>query len=269
MIRDIYSKAVTLGWYLRRPPLYRELGRRIAGWRLTTTAVRERLAREQAAGTAWCESVTVSLDEALAGVGIPLPLRRFETEQAALYDESRRAVEACPVRMGGPASLDLLYHLTLALAPARVVETGVANGWSSLAVLAALEVLGRGELASVDMPYAKLDNDRWVGVAVPARLRARWQLIRLPDRDGIPVALARGPIDLAHYDSDKSVEGREYAYPRLYGSLRPGGLLVSDDVGDNLAFRDFAARHGLRPWVVRKPAGDYAGIVRVPTHRAA
>lgn len=264
MIRDAFSKVRTLAWYLRRPPLYRELGRRVLSLRLTTQAVLEEQARQREEGAQWCARVAVPVEDVLRELAVQLPARTFAVEQPELLAEADASIGRCPVKMGGPASVDFLYHLTIELRPERVVETGVANGWSSLAILAGLRVLGQGSLTSVDMPYAKMGNDRWVGVAVPEHLRARWTLLRLPDRDGIPLALRAGPVDFAHYDSDKSVEGREYAYPALFRGLRRGGLLVSDDVGDNLAFRDFAQRMGLRPWVFRKPAGDYAGVLRAP-----
>ncbi len=141
----------------------------------------------------------------------------------------------------------------------------MAYGWSSLAVLAALEANGKGRLASVDMPYPKLNNEAWVGVAVPQRLRSRWTLVREPDRWGLKKALRHlgGSIDLCHYDSDKSYDGREYGYALMWRALRSGGLFISDDIQDNLAFRDFVAGLGA-PMAVTEYQGKYVGIVRKP-----
>ena len=46
--------------------------------------------------------------------------------------------------------------------PTRLLETGVALGWSSLAILLALESVGHGELVSIDMPYPGMNNDAYV-----------------------------------------------------------------------------------------------------------
>ncbi len=55
----------------------------------------------------------------------------------------------------------------------------------------------------------------------------------MADREGLPRALREAaPVDLAHYDSDKSPQGRAFAYAAIWQALREGGILVSDDVGD-------------------------------------
>ena len=51
----------------------------------------------------------------------------------------------------------------------RVIETGVAYGWSSLALLLSLKNRN-GLLVSTDLPYAGLDNDPYVGCVVPDEL---------------------------------------------------------------------------------------------------
>jgi predicted O-methyltransferase YrrM len=154
--------------------------------------------------------------------------------------------------VGGAANLDLLYDFVAELRPQRVVETGVAAGWSSLAILLGLERTG-GRLWSTDLPYPYLSGEGdWVGVAVPDRLRKNWDLRSGSDRERLPEVLAdAGPIDLAHYDSDKSYAGALWGYRHLWDALRPGGVLVIDDVGDHLALRDFAADVGCTPTIVR------------------
>ena len=160
--------------------------------------------------------------------------------------------------------MELLFGLARDGRAARILETGVAFGWSSLAILLATEGDRNARLVSVDMPYVKRNADDLVGLAVPDELRKRWTLIRRADREGIPQALEiLGEVDLAHYDSDKTVEGRNFAYPLMWGALSPGGVLVSDDVSDNLAFINFCETIGLKPVIVRVE-GKFAGIVRKP-----
>src|SRR5262249_4329580 len=109
-------------------------------------------------------------------------------------------------------------------------------------------------------------NDPYVGCVVPDRLRSRWKLLRLPDRDALPRVLREwSTIDLAHYDSDKSEQGRLYGCALLWSALRPGGLLISDDIHDNLAFRTFCEKVGRKPWILPGRNGSYVGILRKPS----
>ena len=250
-------------WFVGRPSLYPEFFRRL-GWSLTTPrTLRSHREKQKMLSAEWCAAAACTREEFLRDVG-------FQGEWvpvADLYpDVWRRAEEiaaSCPVRMGGAGEVDLLYHLCLHLQADRVVETGVAHGWSSLVILLALERMGKGALASADMPYALRRNDRYVGCAVPESLRHRWKLVRLPDRDVLPKALREWPlIDLAHYDSDKSERGRAWGYEKLWSALRPGGILISDDIHDNLAFRAFSGKIGRKPWVLPARGGAYIGILR-------
>ena len=65
---------------------------------------------------------------------------------------------------------------------------------------------------------------------------------------------------MCHYDSDKSYEGRMWAYPLLWGALEIGGIFMSDDIGDNLAFRDFARQVAAEP-IVASFDGKYVGVL--------
>jgi predicted O-methyltransferase YrrM len=259
---SVASKIATLAWYLRRPSLYGELIRRVRAMRVSTSSTVERAEREKREGQRWCEQHVVPASRLFTSLGLSSEAPGIETLHPTEWAEAHAAVNACPVKMGGPANLEVLYHLCRGMKVERVVETGVANGWSTLAVLLALRANGEGRLASVDMPYAKMNNEAWVGCAVPQALRDRWTLIRKPDRDGLPEAIAAlGTLDLAHYDSDKSYEGRMFGYHLLWAALRPGGLLLSDDIEDNSAYADFAKEVGRPTWVLPKKPGNYAGVL--------
>ena len=149
------------------------------------------------------------------------------------------------------------------LAPKRILETGVAYGWSSYAILAALrENKINGRLISIDMPYPSTSNNEYVGIVVPTELRKHWRLIRLPDRPGIKKAikLNNGTFDFIHYDSDKSKSGRKYAYKLLWDSLGKGGVFISDDIEDNLEFANFVERKETIYYVIRYE-NKYIGII--------
>src|SRR5690606_10627699 len=115
----------------------------------------------------------------------------------------------------------------------RVVETGVAYGWSSFAFLMSLRNRPNARLVSVDRPYPGLHVDI-IGLAIPPELKKQWTLYRESDRRGIPLALADiGEVDLVHYDSDKTYSGHRRSLPILWASIRSGGVLICDDAGDN------------------------------------
>lgn len=260
--KSLWSKLDTLRWYAERPQLYRELIRKVVRGQFSTVASTRKREDEKRAGQEWCRTTLTGAADVFAKLGLPLHAAAVSDLHAAEWNEAKSTVEACPVKMGGPADLAVLYHLVRHLPARSVLETGVASGWSSLAILLAMRAAGGGRLISIDMPYAKLENEAYVGCAVPAALRASWSLVRKSDRDALCPALEElREIDLAHYDSDKSYAGRMFAYPRLWASLRSNGVLMSDDIEDNFAFRDFASSVERKAAVLEKKPGNYAGIL--------
>ena len=167
------------------------------------------------------------------------------------------------VKMGGSGHIHLLYDCVRILKVKNVIETGVAYGWSSLAILKAISQNGIGKLYSVDMPYPRKKNENDVGIVVPESLRKNWTLIRKPDNPGIIDALNKvgGKVDLCHYDSDKSWWGRHYAYSILWKSLNSRGLFISDDIQDNLYFSEFVKKKLLN-FAVIEFEGKFVGLIR-------
>ena len=118
------------------------------------------------------------------------------------------------ISLGGGGNYTLLYFLSRKLKPNTVVETGVAAGWSSLAILRALEKNNKGKLYSSDFPYFRLENpEQYVGyLAKNETNKSNWYLDIRGDDVAIPEILKRignNDIDLFHYDSDKSYSGRD------------------------------------------------------------
>jgi predicted O-methyltransferase YrrM len=250
-------------WFLRRPRLYPQL-LRLAGAKLSPP----RSPGSADESRAWCAERARSGAEVLGELGGPADVADLRRRFPEVFAQADAAVREARARLGGAGELQLLYGLCELTQATRVIETGVAYGWSTLALLLSLEPRG-GLLVSTDMPSPGQPGG-WVGCAVPTALRGGWRLIDLPDREGLPRALKVLPVlDLAHYDSDKSWAGRRWAYPQLWSALRPGGIFVSDDIQDDVAFRDFAAEVGVEPRVVRTlavegdpRAGDkYVGVL--------
>lgn len=263
MVGSLFSKAATVGWYLGHPSLYKELGRRVRRWQVSTEASRQDALRRRAEGQTWCAAQAGPVVEFAESLSMPTEIVPIEQAFPREWGFALGAESQCPVAVGGPGHLDLLYHITRHLKAERAIETGVANGWSTLALLLAMHKVPGSRLVSVDMPYAKLGNERFVGCVVAPDLRTPWTLVRKPDRDALPEVLAElERIDLAHYDSDKSYEGRMFAYPLLWDRLRPGGVLLSDDIEYDDGFAEFASQVGRRAWVFEKPIrGNYCGAL--------
>ena len=131
-----------------------------------------------------------------------------------------------------------------------------------LAILCFFDNRNTRHLWSIDKPYVGVDNTNWVGCAVPQSLKKNWTLLRMADTEGIPKAIKSSKyVDFIHYDSDKSIEGRMFAYPKLWAHLKKGGILVSDDIGDNEGFKLFCEARNLKPLIV-KDDNKYQGILK-------
>ncbi|MDC0240403.1 class I SAM-dependent methyltransferase [Candidatus Pelagibacter sp.] len=208
----------------------------------------------------WAEVNAISYTDALKKLDIKGMAVGLDNDS---IEESRKLEAKSSVKMGGAGYIDLLYDCVRLLKVQNVIETGVAYGWSSLAILKALSQNGKGKLYSVDMPYPRKKNENDVGIVVPQNLRKNWTLIRRPDNPGIIIALSKagGEIDLCHYDSDKSWWGRHYAYNKLWNCLSSKGLFISDDIQDNLYFSEFVKKKLLN-FAVVEFKGKFIGLIR-------
>jgi Methyltransferase domain len=135
-----------------------------------------------------------------------------------------------------------LYCVARRLKPEIMVETGVAGGVSSFAILQAFEENGKGMLFSIDMPNAthQLPAGQQAGFLVPERLRKRWRLTLADSRNELPRLLDElKEIDVFCHDSLHTYDHMLFEYELVWPYLRHGGVLLSDDVQENSAFRDF------------------------------
>lgn len=168
----------------------------------------------------------------------------------------------------------VLYAIVRALRPEHVVETGVASGRSSAAILLAMKENNFGTLHSIDLAehyegkepeyyrnqygIAELKGyvpaNKKVGYMVPEYLRNRWELIIGDSNIELPKLLERiGGIDVFYHDSDHSYETMTHEFSLTWPNLRENGFLIADDVTWNEAWNDFIAAHpGLVNSVYRK-----------------
>lgn len=160
-------------------------------------------------------------------------------------------------QMGG--TQELLYPLVRFLRPKAIVETGVYRGLSTAFMLAAVADNGMGKVYSVDLPSASYYNpgtkeyDRTVlrghetpGFAIPVELKDNWTLVVGPSKQVLPPLLDKlGQIDLFVHDSEHTYDCMWWEFTEAFAHIKPGGVLASDDVEKNSAFRDFVAAKGL------------------------
>ena len=202
--------------------------------------------------TKWAKHNTVSVEKALHTVGLIEEGVDIPQIDKQLIDEANLLAQKSQVKMGGAGDMELIYAATHLSKANIVIETGVAYGWSSLSLLKSLDQWGTGSLISIDMPFWGTKYENQIGCVIPKKLLSRWRLIRLPDRDALPKILkSTKPFDLCHYDSDKSYDGKIWALPRIWNRINDHGLIICDDISDNLAFKDFCENFSLNPIIVK------------------
>lgn len=240
--------------YLKRPDLYPELGRKI----IKNTVNRGNAFKGKEKTNSWASSKAISQQDAVTRL-FGYEIAPFKTEYQQILKESEQKERDCPIKMGGPGALELIYYACEFTNAKNAVETGVAYGWSSLAALLSLEKRN-GTLYSSDMPYLAQDGDQYVGYVVPEGLKKFWKLFRFADKESLPKIFTDNEVfDVVHYDSDKSYNGRFWAYSELYKHLRKGGVFISDDIGDNSAYQDFCEKNNIETTVVEFE-GKYVGV---------
>ncbi len=128
--------------------------------------------------------------------------------------------------------------------PEVALEAGVAYGVSSAFILTAMEENGRGHLHSVDLPPLRRRAERFHGIAIPNDLKDRWNLHRGSSRRILPSLLPElGKIDFFLHDSLHTKRNMLFEFDEIWPVLRPGGVLLADDVERNTAFGEFKKRN--------------------------
>jgi predicted O-methyltransferase YrrM len=189
----------------------------------------------------------------------------FPIDLQGAHEQVQKARDS-GMSMGGGGEFELIFNLVLASKAQKIVETGVAYGWSSFGILAALNSNQSGHLWSTNLPYPGMNCEEWVGCVVPLEWKKFWTLLSGKDDEVLPAVLEKaGPLDCVFYDSAKSYAARRRSYPILWSALKVGGLLFSDDICDNMGFFHFAKCVREKPMVIRHDqAGGktkYAGIL--------
>lgn len=205
-------------------------------------------------------------------------IRRYVEEAVTLGKEAKeRAIHGGVVGNVSRLDFSLLYATVRFLQPATMIETGVASGVSTQAILAAMEANKTGHLHSISLPAMQssegvhADGMRYdqaygdsgcVGWLVPVSLRHRWSLTLGDVREELVPLLDRlGDIDIFFHDDLHTPEHMRWEFETIWPCLAPGGALIADDI--TYGWSGFMAKVRLPPWdnldgmaVVRKPLPD-------------
>jgi hypothetical protein len=139
----------------------------------------------------------------------------------------------------------IAWCLARHLRPKRVLETGVARGLTTRALLEAFERSDAGRLWSIDLPpLLELDLAKETAAAVPDRLHDRWTLLRGSSRRVLhPLVTGLGRIDLFVHDSMHTTRNLRFELEQVWPALTPGGAALIDDVEKNTATAQFLQAH--------------------------
>ena len=157
----------------------------------------------------------------------------------------------------------LLYCLVKKTQPDLIVETGVANGFSSAYLLLALNSIDKGKLISIDYLFMPWHTRQMVGRAIPKKLMNRHELIFGKAMLEIKKLIKKYPkFDFFIHDSSHVYKHMMDEYEIAWDQIKDGGYLLSDDISQNDAFLDFADKVSRKPIVVRKSEENHFGIIQ-------
>jgi predicted O-methyltransferase YrrM len=205
-------------------------------------------------------TVALGIAEAL-GVSIS----EVEKELNALPDFLTSDDQDPGMRIRWSATTELAscsYALIRLLRPEIVVETGVGAGVSSWTILEAMDRNGSGRLVSIDLPTPNTELLPAVGYLVPEKLRGRWELRTGPSQKLLPQVLSElGEVDIFQHDSRHSYSNQKREYETAWPHIRPGGVLVSDDVSND-ALHDACRNFDTEPTIIKQSKESPVGLVR-------
>ena len=257
MIEDIKSFL----WFLLKGPKYYSTLIALIYSKLRPSKASE---RHIEVATKWCKENLISIEDCFNKIGINV------TDHNSIEDPFSQEyrlkvssiIDGSESNFGGPGHTNLSYTICEKLNITNAIETGVAYGWSSAAILKSL-ANRNGSLISIDMPMLKQTDYDLLGVAVEQGLKKFWELRREPDRYGLPraIKIMGETLELAHYDSDKSYYGRKWSQEIIWKNLKSGGIFISDDIEDNTAFLEFVKKHNFE-FSVLEFEEKYVGVIK-------
>jgi hypothetical protein len=158
-------------------------------------------------------------------------------------------------RYGGFPNPEIFYILVRKIRPKIVIETGVSFGITSSFILQAMEENEFGTLYSIDLPFQFATKEE-VGMAVPKRLRHRWELILGDSKIELPRLLKDlDIIDVFFHDSLHTYEHMMFEFKTAWPKIKKGGYLISDNIDENNSFIDFCKAVKCKPIILSANLG--------------
>ena len=216
-------------------------------------------------------SRTIRMNDAIDAYLRRVSLR--ETDVQRRLREETAALEYAGMQIS-PEQGQLMRMLTGLIGARRAIEVGVFTGYSALSV--ALALPEDGELIACDV------NEEWTDIArrywSEAGVASKFRLHLAPALETLDALIREGrsgEFDIAFIDADKT--GYDVYYERCLDLLRPGGLVLVDNVlwsgkvadesdrsEDTVALRAFNAklRDDSRIELCMLPVGDGLTLAR-------
>ena len=130
----------------------------------------------------WCNQNKISLQDCLKKLDFYYNQKEVFSED--FIKEKEGKIKNSESNFGGQGHVYLLYSVCENLKAKKVVETGVAYGWSSASILKSISKRS-GLLVSIDMPMLKQADYHLIGTAVEEKFYKYWELLRRPDKFGL------------------------------------------------------------------------------------
>jgi hypothetical protein len=162
---------------------------------------------------------------------------------------------------GDPGLVRLAWCVTHHLRPDVAIETGVARGMTTAAVLRALAENDSGHLFSIDLPPLAESGLRvQTGAAIRSEDTARWTLLKGSSRSMLPRLIHEvRRVDLFVHDSMHTTRNVRFELEQVWPVLASGGVMLADDVERNQGFQLFTTAHpDCRSFVLR--ADDHRAL---------
>lgn len=138
----------------------------------------------------------------------------------------------------------VLYSIVRAIQPEFLVETGVSDGYSTMAILMALNHNRKGKLHSIDLPNVGKPQliGKSPGWLVNDELRDRWQLYLGHSRKLLRSVIGDSKLDFFFHDSEHSYGNMEWELSVALSCANSRAVICCDDALSNDAFVESALK---------------------------
>ena len=203
-------------------------------------------------GAPWPCPAAQDLPGLLADIGERLTAKGLGTGRHTYGWYSDADIELC----------NAIWCTVCHIRPSVVIETGVAHGISSRIVLEGLARNDSGHLWSIDLPHPlnhKLHGQ--TGVAVTDSCLPRWTYLEGESQQRLPPLVAEvGQVELFIHDSLHTAKNTLFEMEQAASIMKPGGVMLVDDIRGHDGFATFARRHPEFTTVLCSTADRQAGF---------